>query len=142
MAENCPLRRHGWSVTAILAALPALLALGVILYALIALRTPRRATSKETLEKVWRRVTSEVPSESSFAELQREQLLGVLLQPVVLILAAGVSTDLYDIVRVVTTVCCACFGVPLTPIVAHQIDTARHAPVQANPRHRNGPAEH
>ena len=69
-------------------------------------------------------------------------LPGLLLEPVVLILAAGVSADLYDIVRVVTAVCRACFGVPLTPIVAHQIETARRAPAQANPRHRNGRAEH
>ena len=58
-----------------------------------------------------------------------------------LILAAGVLANLYDIVRVLTAVCRACFGVARTPLIAHQIEAARHAAAQANPRHRNGRGE-
>ena len=77
-------------------------------------------------------------------------VLGLLSGPVILTLATGVSLDLYDIVRIglyhivraVTAACRACFRMPPTPIVAHQIQAARRAAVQANPRHRNGSGEH
>ena len=65
-------------------------------------------------------------------------VFGLMLRAVVLILAAGVLADLYDIVRVVTAACHAGFGVPHTPLVAHLIEAARHAAAQANPRHRDG----
>jgi hypothetical protein len=77
-------------------------------------------------------------------------VFGLLSGPVILAVATGVSIHLYDIVRIglyhivraVTAACRACFRVPPTPIVAHHIQAARRAAVQANPRRRNGSGEH
>jgi hypothetical protein len=68
-------------------------------------------------------------------------VFGLILGAVDLILAACVLADLHDIVLVLTAVCRACFGVPRTPLIAHQIEAARHAPAHANRRHRNGRGE-
>jgi hypothetical protein len=54
-------------------------------------------------------------------------------------LAAIGSTDLYDIIRVAMAPCRARCRVLHTPTVAHLIEAARRAAVQASRGHRNDP---
>ena len=66
-------------------------------------------------------------------------LPGLLSRPIALMLAAIASTDLYDIIRVAMAACRARCRVLHTPTVAHLIEAARRAAVQASPGHRNNP---